>query len=165
MDHQQARQALGLDSEASLADARRSYLELVRQNHPDIAGADGAETTVRLNQAIALLEREPGPVPTGPIAEPEMRLVDDALLIEAPSDELYSRLAAALDVVGNLTYSDPSCGYLEALVSLGASTPSQLVVSLAARGPHTEAFFALESMGVETPPDLADVVRAIAEVL
>lgn len=95
----------------------------------------------------------------------ELVVLDDGLTLNAPSDELFARLAAAMDEVGDLTYADASSGYLEAAVAMGNSSPSQLVVSLQGRGEHTEAFFTLESMGVETPPDLGEVVQAIGAVL
>ena len=133
---------------------------------------------ILLNQAMAALEAgeaEPADhsaVPNGVDGmdgahggHAELVVLDDGLTLNAPSDELFARLAAAMDEVGDLTYADASSGYLEAAVAMGNSSPSQLVVSLQGRGEHTEAFFTLESMGVETPPDLGEVVQAIGAVL
>ncbi len=170
VDFRQACQILGVDPSVSLAEAQDRYRRLVRESHPDIAGEQGAEATIRLNLAMQAFEAHlahPGdshallPEPT---VDP-VEVVDDALRVEAPPDELYARLAHALDIVGDLTYADASSGYLEAVVAMGNPSPSQLVVSLQGRGAHTEAFFTLEALGVEQPPDLADVVAAIAEVL
>lgn len=160
MNRTKACEALGIGARATLSQARLAYRELIRQNHPDIVGATGTNVAVLLNQAIAAIETEPEVPEPDPVAA-----IDDALLIEAPPEELYARLAVALDVVGDLTYADSSSGYLEALVAFDGAPPSQLVVALQGRGAHTEAMFTLESMGIETPPDLAAVVRAIAEVL
>lgn len=169
---------LQLDPDATLAQARDAYRVLVRSNHPDLVGSDGNETMILLNQAMAALEAgeaEPADhsaVPNGVDGmdgadggHAELVVLDDGLTLNAPSDELFARLAAAMDEVGDLTYADASSGYLEAAVAMGNSSPSQLVVSLQGRGEHTEAFFTLESMGVETPPDLGEVVQAIGAVL
>ncbi len=174
VDRQRALTVLQLGAEANLDEARDAYRRLVRTNHPDLIGSDGTEAMILLNQAMAVLEANPEPGAAEPVAEtslatsdghPDLVVFDDGLTLNAPADELFPRLAEALDVVGDLTYADASSGYLEAAVSFGNPSPSQLVVSLQGRGEHTEAFFTLESMGIETPPDLVEVVAAIGRAL
>ncbi len=178
VDRERALAVLRLGPEATLQQARESYRGLVRSSHPDLIGADGNEAMISLNQAMAIIEEQPDPVVSGADTDApsvqesnsseapiELIVFDDGLTLNAPADELFSRLAEALDKVGDLTYADASSGYLEAAVSMGNPSASQLVVSLQGRGEHTEAFFTLESMGVETPPDLVEVVTAIGAAL
>lgn len=179
VDRQRALQVLHLGADASVQDARDSYRQLVRSSHPDLIGSDGNEAMILLNQAMAALESEaemsaessvdvatrPGSWSEIGLDDPGLVILDDGLTLAAPADELFGRLAEALDEIGDLTYADASSGYLEAAVAMGNPSPSQLVVSLQGRGEATEAFFTLESMGVETPPDLATVVAAIGEIL
>ncbi len=169
VDRLQACEILGLGFDVSPTEARLRYRRLVRANHPDIIGPVGNDLTVLFNQAMAVLEIAPDETSLGTsegqATRDDVVVIDDGLAVEMPADELFIRLAHALDVVGTLTFRDDSSGYLEAVVSLDGSPASQLVVNLQGRGSFTEASFTLESMGTETPPDLAEVVRRIRDAL
>jgi hypothetical protein len=93
-----------------------------------------------------------------PGAEVE-RVDDDGLVLVAPPDEVFLRLAAVIDDIGAVTYTDPDGGYLEAVVADGTG---QLVVSLQGRAHATEAFFTLEPMDARPVPAIETIVRQIA---
>ncbi|MCL4246310.1 MAG: DnaJ domain-containing protein, partial [Candidatus Dadabacteria bacterium] len=46
---------LGVDREAGEDEIRRSWIELMKSNHPDLAGAETAETAKRINEAYGVL--------------------------------------------------------------------------------------------------------------
>ena len=151
--------------------------------HPDVAAGSTADAA-RLNAAFSTLEpvyrrgeAPPPPRPTGttpprPTPAPTrytraarppppdlVAVDDDSLVLEAPPDEVFLRLAEALDGIGAVTYRDPDGGYLEAVVGDGTG---QLVVSLQGRAFATEAFFTLEPMDTRPAPQIEAVVRSIA---
>jgi len=167
MDLDDALRVLGLDRATTWTEIRATYRNLIRSVHPDLTANSGADAA-RLNAAFAVLEpvyRRGGPPP--PPRAPVPRVVlgdvthvdDDGLVLVAPADEVFLRLAAAIDDIGAITYSDPDGGYLEAVVADGAA---QLVVSLQGRAHATEAFFTLEPMDVRPVPALESIVRQIA---
>jgi hypothetical protein len=171
--------AFGLDADTTWPEIRRAYRARMRTAHPDVstdAPRAAVATAARLNAAFALLERvyrrgeqppaapPPPPAPRAKPAPPQppvdLAVVDDdALALVAPPDEVFLRLAVALDEIGDLTYADSNAGYLEALVADGAG---QLVVSLQGRAHATEAFFTLEPMGTAPVPPIDQIVRALA---
>jgi hypothetical protein len=169
MDLDDALRVLGLDRATTWTEIRTTYRTLIRSVHPDLTPGSGADAA-RLNAAFAVLEpvyRRGAPPPTPPPA-PAPRVVvrddvgyvdDDGLILVAPADEVFHRLASAIDEIGSITYSDPDGGYLEAVVADGAA---QLVVSLQGRSHATEAFFTLEPMDVRPVPALETIVRQIA---
>ena len=178
MTLEEALAAFGLGADTTWPEIRRAYRASMRAAHPDVSTAaprTAAATAARLNAAFALLERvyrrgdPPPPAPTPPAppapkfkpAPPiDLSVVeDDALALVAPPDEVFLRLAVALDEIGDLTYADSEAGYLEALVAGGTG---QLVVSLQGRAHATEAFFTLEPMGAAPVPPIEQIVRAIA---
>lgn len=179
---------LGLRRDTTWAEVRSAYRTRIRTVHPDVSRGPGTEAA-RLNAAFSTLERvyrrgeappppatsspsNPSPSTAAPTTEgrgrkrtfesppPDLVLVaDDGLVLEAPADEVFLRLAEALDDVGAVTYVDPNSGYLEALVGDGTG---QLVVSLQGRAYATEAFFTLEQLDSRPAPPIESVVRAIA---
>jgi curved DNA-binding protein CbpA len=169
--------ALGLDRATTWSEIRTAYRARIRAVHPDLT-ADSGGAAARLNAAFSLLERvyrrgEPAPsagatprrAPRPAPPEPPLDLAlvdDDGLALVAPPDEVFHRLAAAIDDIGDLTYADPEAGYLEALVAGGAG---QLVVSLQGRAHATEAFFTLEPLGAAPVPELETIVRELAALL
>ena len=46
---------LGVDRDAGEDEIRRSWIELMKSNHPDLAGAEAAETAKRINEAYGIL--------------------------------------------------------------------------------------------------------------
>lgn len=175
MTPDEALRLLDLPPTTSWADIKGAYRSRIRAAHPDVTGGS-ALAAARLNEAFALLERiyrrglDPRPAPprpaaprTPPVAVPDdlAALDDDSLALEAPHEEVFLRLHAAIDELGTVTYADPDAGYLEGLLD-GPLGPSQLVVSLQGRAQATEAFFTLESLGAHPAPPIERVVRAIA---
>jgi hypothetical protein len=183
MDLDDALAVFGLRRDTTWTEVRATYRARIRAVHPDVAPGSSAEAA-RLNTAFGALERvyrrglpPPGPDPTGAPAAPTpsspaagaarpgppptdlVAVDDDSLVLEAPADEVFLRLAEALDGIGAVTYSDPDGGYLEAVVGEGTG---QLVVSLQGRAFATEAFFTLEPMDARPAPDIDAVVRSIA---
>jgi curved DNA-binding protein CbpA len=188
MDLDDALAVLGLDRDTTWAEVRAAYRSHIRVVHPDVGAGSSAEAA-RLNAAFAALERvyrrgeappppgapRPRPAsPSAPAASPARRSAapepppdllavdDDSLVLEAPADEVFHRLAEALEGIGAVTYSDPDGGYLEAVVGEGTG---QLVVSLQGRAFATEAFFTLEQIDTRPAPDIEAVVRSIAAQL
>jgi hypothetical protein len=174
MDLDDALRALGLGRSTTWAEIRDAYRTRIREVHPDLTAGSGADAA-RLNAAFAVLEpvyRRGTPPPVGPPPpraprrRPPVttdatleRVDDDGLVLVAPADEVFLRLAAAIDEIGAITYADPDLGYLEAVVADGTA---QLVVSLQGRAHATEAFFTLEPMDVRPVPALDTIVRQIA---
>jgi hypothetical protein len=176
----------GLDRSTTWAEIRATYRALIRTVHPDVTAGPGADAA-RLNAAFAVLEpvyrrgvpppprpQSSPPAPTAPWRTPagidgldgldaEVTAVDDdGLTLVAPPDEVFLRLAAALDEIGAVTYSDADGGYLEAVVADGTG---QLVISLQGRAHATEAFFTLEPMDSRPVPAIDTIVRQIATIL
>jgi hypothetical protein len=188
MDLDDALGTLGLDRSTTWAEIRRAYRARMREVHPDVTAGPGA-TAARVNAAFAVLEpvyRRGAPPPPRPTPPPEPprpprtsraawgghvapepdepdapleRVDDDGLVLVAPPDEVFLRLATVIDEIGSVTYADPDLGYLEAVVADGTG---QLVVSLQGRAHATEAFFTLEPMDVRPVPALESIVRQIA---
>lgn len=55
MDAREALAVLGLRPGVTLAEARAAYRRLVREHHPDVAGADATPRAARLTEAFAIL--------------------------------------------------------------------------------------------------------------
>jgi hypothetical protein len=166
MELDDALRMLGLDRTTTWADIRAAYRVRIRAVHPDLTAGSGADAA-QLNAAFAVLEPVyrrgvPPPPPTAAPAPPPAEVAhmdDDSLALVAPPDEVFFRLAAAIDEMGAITYADPDGGYLEALVADGTG---QLVVSLQGRAHATEAFFTLEQLDSRPTPPIDTVVREIA---
>jgi hypothetical protein len=165
MDLDDALRVLGLDRATTWTEIRTTYRSLIRSVHPDLTPGSGADAAL-LNAAFAVLEPvyrrgspPPAPPPRVVLRDDVAHIDDDGLILVAPADEVFHRLAAAIDEIGAITYSDPDGGYLEAVVADGAA---QLVVSLQGRSHATEAFFTLEPMDVRPVPALETIVRQIA---
>lgn len=174
---------LGLSRPTTWPQVRAAYRQRVQVHHPDRSAAhDAPRLTAELNAAYRvlrdhrdLLEVVPSPatdaVPPawGPDPAPDAPDVaaadDDSLILVAPHDEVFWRLHAALDVVGDVTLADPDAGLLEALVPGTGPAPSQLVVTLQGRVAGTEAFFTLESLDESTAPSLPELVRELARLV
>jgi hypothetical protein len=179
MDLDDALATLGLARDTTWVEIRAAYRTRIRAVHPDVAAHSGRASTgtdaARLNAAFATLEplyrrgappppappRPPAPVRAEPPQPPVdlERVDDDALALVAPPDEVFLRLATAIDEIGDITYADADGGYLEAVVADGRG---QLVVSLQGRAHATEAFFTLEPMDTRPVPPIDVVVRDIA---
>ena len=170
MDLDDALGVLGLNRATTWTEIRTAYRSRMRTVHPDVTAGPGTDAA-RLNAAFAVLEPvyrrgapppPPPPEPTRVVHEPETaleRVDDDGLVLVAPPDEVFLRLAAAIDDIGAITYADPDGGYLEAVVAGGTG---QLVVSLQSRAHATEAFFTLEPMDARPVPPIDTIVRQIA---
>jgi hypothetical protein len=180
MDLDDALGVLGLTRATTWPEIRQAYRTRIRAVHPDLTAGSGTDAA-RLNAAFAVLEpvyRRGAPPPpprvrpdAGPrprdrrVHEPVVpgaeveRVDDDGLVLVAPPDEVFLRLAAVIDDIGAVTYTDPDGGYLEAVVADGTG---QLVVSLQGRAHATEAFFTLEPMDARPVPAIETIVRQIA---
>jgi hypothetical protein len=173
MDLDDALAVLGLSRATTWPEIRTAYRNRIRTVHPDLTAGSGNDAA-RLNAAFALLEPvyrrgtpppplpEPEPEPVRRVEEPGAeieRVEDDGLILVAPPDEVFLRLATAIDDIGAVTYADAQGGYLEAVVANGTG---QLVVSLQGRAHATEAFFTLEQMDSRPVPPIETIVRQIA---
>jgi hypothetical protein len=179
MDLDDALGTLGLGRATTWSEIRREYRARIREVHPDLTSGPGT-AAARLNAAFAVLEPvyrrglpppplppPATPAPPRPSAPPAWdgmdasveRMDDDGLVLVAPPDEVFLRLASVIDEIGAVTYADADLGYLEAVVGDGTG---QLVVSLQGRAHATEAFFTLEPMDARPAPALDAIVRQIA---
>lgn len=176
MDEAEARALLGVAAGAGPGELRTAFRRRLRQAHPDVAPADpdAARATARLVSAYALLR---GPVPAGasppsvpnkaPVATTAAPVVvdGDSLTYPAPPDEVYRRLVAAADQLGELTYVDPDARLLDTVVTMADGTACSLLASLQGRAYGTEVFLTLEPLGREPCPPAEPLVAALAALL
>lgn len=182
MDEAEARVVLGVAPEVGPDELRRAFRCRLRQAHPDVAPGDphASQTTARLVSAFALLRGSRYPTaattstsqtsaaPVGASAAPVRTLVEvdgDSLTYPAPPDEVYRRLMAAADQLGELTYVDPDARLLDTVVTMADGTACSLLASLQGRAHRTEIFLTLEPLGRDPCPPIDPLVAALAALL
>ncbi len=177
MNEAEARATLGVEPGTSPDELRRAFRRRLRQAHPDLAPGDphAAEATARLVRAFALLRHRrlpsaPSPTPSscGPwasSAQPTVEVDGDSLTFPAPPDEVYRRLMAAAEQLGELTYVDPDARLLDTVVTMADGTACSLLANLQGRANGTEVFLTLEALGREPSPPVAPLVAALAALL
>lgn len=157
MDRRQAAAHLGVDLDAPAVEVRSAFRRLLRRDHPDIAGGDGAAAR-RLTEAYRLLRESPEPVPA--------TAADDTLVLALPSDEAFDALLDAGAAIGDVTYVDAEAGLLEVLVTFDDGRRASALVTLQGRATGvTEAFVTLEGLGTDPVPAPAIVLAALADAL
>ncbi len=182
-----ARRRLGLGPSPSWTEVRVAYRAQIAAAHPDRSGGDTSRA-VLVNEAYATLEvahREgrlqqpapadttPPPVPTRPHRSPGPPPLDtppevldgDTVHIQAPPDESFARLVDACHHIGDVTYVDRSCSFLEALVRVEGEGVCSLVITLQGRDDGTDAFCTLESIERVASPPVRPVVEDLVAVL
>jgi hypothetical protein len=163
----EARAVLGVLATDDWATVRVAYRKLIRELHPDRAGAAATDRAAELNEAYAVLARSPQasrrPIGRDATRHPDDRLTHPLrptshgarmtarieeghrLLIDAPPDEAFTRLLDAAHVVGHVSYVDRSAALFEVIVQHGGEACS-LVVSLSGHPVGTEALCTMESI-------------------
>jgi hypothetical protein len=177
VDEAEAWATLGVAPGTSPDELRRAFRRRLRQAHPDVAPGDpqAAQTTARLVRAFAVLRHQrrlPAPSPPrpapGPSASSVHALVEvdgDSLTYPAPPDEVYRRMVAAAEQLGELTYVDPDARLLDTVVTMADGTACSLLASLQGRAQGTEVFLTLEALGREPSPPVEPWVAALAALL
>lgn len=159
MELSTARSVLGVTASDEWDTVKRAYRDLIRGVHPDIAGAGGVDSSVRLNDAyrtLSLARREgrlgtvepdpsrpdrSGPDRSGPRPAPEamtgvgvpadLRIVGgDTLVMSSTPGETFRRLVEGVNALGEISYVDRSSSIFEAVLRLEDGTPASFVVSL-----------------------------------
>ncbi|HSH22911.1 MAG TPA: DnaJ domain-containing protein [Acidimicrobiales bacterium] len=176
MDEAEARRILGVGGQTSAEQLRRAFRQRLRRAHPDVVPDDpgAARTTAELVAAYALVRRTfataaqerqadlgatPGPM-TGALV-----VTGDSLIYPAPPDEVYRRLVAAADQLGELTYVDPDDRVLDTVFTAADGTACSLLATLQGRTHGTEIFFTVEALGRGRCPPVESLVAEVAAVL
>lgn len=176
MEEAEARSVLGVGARASAEELRTAFRRKLRRAHPDLVPDDPGATlaTARLVSAYAVL-RHAGPTSgCTPATDPgviasslatTVTLDDDSLTYPGPPDEVYRRLLAAADQLGELTYVDPDARLLDTVITTADGTACSLLASLQGRAHGTEVFFTLEPLGQGRCPPVEPLVAALAALL
>lgn len=190
MDTREALAVLGLGSGAAMTDVRAAYRRLVRQHHPDVAGADETAQAARLTEAYARLRRTahdaqtdtitvdgaataptPPPSPEPPVRSAYEEAIEaelaagDTLRLRAPAAESFAALFEAAGRIGHVAYFDRQLGILETIVRFEGGPSCSFLVTLQGRAHGTEAFCTLESIEAEPTPPIQPVMDALIEAL
>ena len=176
MDRREALETLGLDDGADPDAVRAAFRARISQSHPDVAGPDGVERTVRLNLAYAVLRGE-GPAPTPPAPPPPpaasggialdetAETADATLRLEAPGPEAFALLTEAVARVGYISYIDRHLHLLEIVVRFEGGPSCSVVMSLQGRNDHTEIFVSMASIEAAPTPPIDAVAAALGEAV
>ncbi|MGQ0617121.1 MAG: J domain-containing protein [Acidimicrobiia bacterium] len=183
MDVGEARDVLGVGRDASTVEVRAAFRRLVRQHHPDRAGAAGNDATVRLVAAYRLLRTavpvaQPGSARPSPAPAPPPRprprprrervapdfavwIDGDTVVAGLPAQELFSRLVDVGHGLGEVAYVDAGAGLLEVVIEFLEYPVCSVVLSLQGRSNETtEAFVTVEPLGGGRGPG-ADAVAML----
>lgn len=183
MDVGEARNVLGVGRDASPVEVRAAFRRLVRQHHPDRAGAAGNEATVRLVAAYRLLRTavpvaQPGPARPSSTAAPPSRprpspprprvvpdipvwIEGDTVVVGLPASEFFARLVEVSHGLGEVAYTDAGAGLLEVVIEFLEYPVCSVVLSLQGRSKETtEAFVTVEPLGGGRGPG-ADAVAML----
>ncbi len=177
MELSEARAVLGVGPDASTAEVRAAYRRMVRTHHPDlVADLSSNATTVRINQAYAVLREVPRatntPVATNPklvdgaVERPHVGLSQtdgDVVTISAPLEESFFRLLEAAYSLGDVTHVDVDDGLLETLVATDDGRYCSLVISFQPLDHlSTEALITLQPLDSGSCPALDSITEYIA---
>ncbi len=91
--------------------------------------------------------------------------VDGTLLVAAPAEETFDRLAEAAERVGDLTYVDRSAGLLQLIVRHQHGPWCYVTCSLQGRATATEVFTTIESIDGQPTPPVDDILALLADEL
>ena len=160
----QARTVLGVPGDVSPEALRAAYRKLMRTTHPDVAGDAETLHAARIIEAYDVLRAVTDTAPARPAAA-AAEVQEDTLSVRSISPAVFEQFRAAADVVGDVTYVDPSCGILETLVTWPGWPPSSLVLALEPRGGDTVVQCTLESLDGWPGPPIAGVVDALRRAM
>jgi hypothetical protein len=174
---------LGLSPGTGWEEVRVAYRRLIRDAHPDLAGASATRRAASLNDAYTTLVRAkregrlappapgsrpgprhapPDPAPWGPVE----RLDGGTIHLHGiPADEAFVRLFNACHHIGEVTYVDRSGPILEAVLPLEGVGACSLVITLQGRAHGTDAFCTLEALERVAQPPVHHVVAALVDAL
>lgn len=183
MNRSEAAALLGVPTDATRADIRRSFRSRIRSEHPDVDGNDGTVARALIAAYRFLLETcDDGTVPDGsdrlegapppetvPLGYVETvsvaRLTDDTIALGAPADEAFRLICDAAHDVGEITYLDRSVPIIEVLCRFVGEPATSLVVTVQGRATHTEAFCTVESIEAREAPPTGAVVDLLEDAL
>lgn len=178
MDRADAAHVLGVGVDASAATVRDAFRALIRQHHPDRAGAAGGEVSARLIEAHRVLRDQeplvsdptPPTTPAAPATPVDARAEGDALFVRADPETVMAGLVEAAHHLGEVTYLDRGAGLIEVLVLVqgeGDDRPAacSLVASLQGRLDSVEVFCTVERLDGHLAPPVAPLVAALADAL
>ncbi|CAN5644254.1 hypothetical protein BH20ACT1_BH20ACT1_00150 [soil metagenome] len=176
VEEAEARSVLGVGPRANVEELRTAFRRKLRQAHPDLVPDDPGATlaTARLVSAYAVLRRAGPALAWTPATDPgvvasshvtAVTLDGDSLTYPAPPDEVYRRLVAATDQLGELTYVDPDARLLDTVVTTADGTACSLLASLQGRAHGTEVFFTLEPLGQGRCLPVEPLVAELAALL
>lgn len=173
MDHEDARQLLGVGRSATSAQLRSAYHERLRATHPDLNGGSSAAVAAVV-EAYRLLAGDPAPVPRAepPVAPPPPPAPDpnvavvvegDTVAADLPAGDLFPMLVAAGDAIGDVVHVDPEGGLLEVIVQMPGYGPCSVLLTLQGRAAGmTEAWCTVETLSGRPPPSTAEITALIA---
>lgn len=184
MTPDEARAVLGLDGDATLADAVATHRRLQLRHHPDRSDDPGATAhSARLNQALDVLRARAGaPLTADPPPPPattdgpdrhgyeiedhvDVRVECGSLFVAAPADETFLRLLEAASLMGDVGHLDLRLGLLELLVRPEGGPTCSVLFTLQGRAIGTEVFAEMESIESAPTPPLEPVLRALADAV
>lgn len=175
--------------------ARTRYRELMRQTHPDVAGAgvsqqQATDATVDLTAAFEIVaaaiaehgcipepsqsQQEPthteaGPCrhrrPSGPIEQVEIHTDGDTISLAVPLPEAFAILLDAGSRIGGIGYVDRSLGILELIVRFEGGPSCSVLMTLQGRAFGTDAFVTMESIEAAPTPPMEPVMEALRDEL
>ncbi|MBA2497758.1 MAG: J domain-containing protein [Acidimicrobiia bacterium] len=133
---------LGVAGDVDDAALRAAYRSKLRATHPDVARPTGDvrradAATAEVVAAYRLLRREAATAPPTVDAAPPATIADDAVRVdgdtvaaELPAGDLFTLLADAANIMGEVTYVDPDAGLLETIVELEGFPTASVVFTL-----------------------------------
>lgn len=133
---------LGVAGDVDDAALRAAYRSKLRATHPDVARPTGDvrradAATAEVVAAYRLLRREAATAPPTVDAAPPATIADDAVRVdgdtvaaELPAGDLFTLLADAANIMGEVTYVDPDAGLLETIVELEGFPAASVVFTL-----------------------------------
>lgn len=90
---------------------------------------------------------------------------DGALLVDAPAEETFFRLAEAVEAIGEVTFIDRGAGLLQVMTEAAPGQFCYLTCSLQGRATGTEIFTSLEALGAAGLPPIGPLLAALADAL
>lgn len=181
-----ALEVLGVSATDEWVVVRNAYRARIRAVHPDIAGPEGAERSIRLNTAYRTLSlaRRDGtlsaaaeraaaperPAPRRPPSRPSRPVADDiriaggdTLILSSTPAETFRRLVEATNQLGEISYVDRSSAIFEAVLVLEDGHHASFVVSLQWRAHDAtcEAFCTLEALDRAEHLDVSGVLEQL----
>jgi hypothetical protein len=154
MDADAARALLGVGAGATRAELRAAYRDRLRAAHPDVVGHDAG--TADVVAAFRALRDLPAPEPAAAVV-----VRGDTVVADLPPGDLFSLLAEAAEVVGEVAYADPAAGLLEVVAHLHGFGACSVVLTLEG----STAWCTAEPLGTGPAPEPVVVAALLAEGL